>query len=228
LRSVPAGGALFVETDDAFGLLYLHQVLGERPDVRLYDRNGVLFRDPFAAAGLPPRPGESPLAHRTRVELELAERGLMRDAATPATFLGWPGYDVPPRLRLEPVGLTSRITRAVAPLEDDRPVWAAYHDASVREQAERTGNGFALALAATYTLARGERELFLGRRGAAYALFDEAASFARDSASLQNYIGTLYARSGDLERAIAAFERALELRPSSSRARANLAQARGH
>ena len=79
-------------------------------------------------------------------------------------FIGWPGYEVPPRYRLEPVGLLYRVSRRDDPPPDVAAVWRGYREEAVRSQAERVNDGFALGIAATYPLARGERALHLGRR----------------------------------------------------------------
>jgi Flp pilus assembly protein TadD len=98
----------------------------------------------------------------------------------------------------------------------------------VRVQAERTGHSLALALAATYPLARGEDALFRGQRERADAELASAARLGRKTASVHNYIGTLYGKTGDYPRAIAAFERALEIKPFYLRAWNNLALAHEH
>lgn len=225
LQTVPERGVLFVEVDDAFPVLYLKQVLGQRPDVTVYDRSGVMFRDVVAELRPPLRPGEPWRSYRLRVEQAFIDRELGAARPRDIYFLGWPGYDVPALYRLEPVGLLYRICSRSEPVRDAAAVWAGYHEDQVRKQAERLGSSFALAVAATYPLARGERALFHGERERADAELASAARLASETASIHNYIGTLYGRIGDYERAIAAFQRALEIKPFSLRAWNNLALA---
>jgi len=221
LATVPRDGTLFVEGDDAFVLAYLQQVLGERTDVVIYDRNGVMFRDLLDEAGTAPRPGESPLAFRVRRELEwVAQFGDLRAIQ----FMSWPGYSLPAAWRFEPEGLFYRVVRSSrAPLET-RSLWDRYREASVAGAAERTGNPFAGTVAATYPLMRGERALFEGKTDIALREFDRATAIAA-SETIHNYLGTVFGRMGELDRARREFRRALALKPVSVRAWNNLARA---
>lgn len=225
LATVPESAALFVESDDAFPLAYLQQVLGERRDVAIYHRQGFMFRDVVRDVEIAVQPGEPGRSYRIRAEQTFIDRELSRPGSAGVFFLGWPGYEVPPRLRLEPVGLLYRISRADAAQVDDGAVWAGYHERRVRDQAERSGDGFALTIAATYPMARGERALYLGDLERAHAEFDDALRIGRWQAQVHNYIGTLYGRIGDYDRATAMFRRALEVKPTSIRAWNNLAMA---
>jgi len=225
LATVPPGGVLFASTDDAFPVLYVHAVLGERPDVTVHDTNGRLFRDLAREAPVPRRPGESASDWRVRVEQAWIDREMARPDRRAIAFLGWPGYDVPPRYRLEPVGLVWRLSRASDPPLDASAPWAGYRGERVRAQAERTGDGIALAMAAVYPLARGERALYEGDEAEARRRFDEVAERGAASADLVNYVGTLYARRRDWPRAIAWFRRAVDSRPSLIGAWNNLGRA---
>jgi tetratricopeptide (TPR) repeat protein len=140
-------------------------------------------------------------------------------------FLGWPGYEVPPRYLMEPVGLLYRIRPSSDPMEDDAALWASYHERQVREQATRTEDGFALGVAALYVVSRGERLMFLGDRKGAFALFEEASGLGANVSGIQNYVGTLYGRLGEYDLAIRSFRRALEVKPISLLAWNNLAMA---
>ncbi len=213
LGTLPPNSTLFVEADDAFVLTYLHQVLGERPDVTIYHRNGVLFRDLIDEFTIAPLSGEPGRSYRIRTEQSFILNQLSANPARGIYFLGWPGYEAPPGFRLEPIGLLYRVVAQSAPLTDDRSVWTRYHGDSVLVQARRVHDAFGIGLAATYPLARGERQLFLGHRAAAYDAFDEASRIAEATSGIHSYIGTLYGRLGDYDRAIAAFNRAIEIKP---------------
>jgi tetratricopeptide (TPR) repeat protein len=225
LDTVPENGVLFIESADAFGLLYLTLTLGERPDVTIYDRNGKLFRDFHREFPFPRAAGESYLSYRTRAEQAFIDRELTRAGPRAVMFLGWPGYEPPPRYRLEPVGLLYRMRRAEEPMEPADSRWSAYRAAEVAEQALRTGDPVALAIAATYPMARAERAMFDGDRERADALFEEAGRLGSRDSAVQSYIGTIYGRYGDARRAIEWFERAVRVRPSSVGAWNNLALA---
>jgi Tfp pilus assembly protein PilF len=225
LNTVPRGAVLFVESDDAFPLVYLTQVLGERTDLRIYHREGYLFDNVVDELRLPRGRGEPWRAYRVRVEQVFIDRELSRPESPGAYFLGWPGYDVPPRYRMEPAGLLHRIARADAPPPDWDAVWAGYREQRIRAQAERSDNGFGLVAAATYSIARGERALHDGDAAAAHAAFDEARRLGRWTAPVHNYIGTVYGRFGFYDRAIEMFRGAIEAKPSSIAAWNNLAKA---
>jgi len=226
LHGLPAAAVLFVEGDDAFLLAYRIQVLGERPDVTIYDRTGALFHDELRETGSAPRRGEAPQAFRVRRELEYIARELRSERPRPLLFMSWPGYELPPALRFEPEGLFYRVRRSSAAWAEPGPLWGVYHERSIRAQAERLGNPLALTVAATYPLMRGERERFVGDWPAASRSFEEAGRLARSSESIHNYLGTLYGRRGEYARAIEEFERAVEIMPASVRAWNNLALAR--
>lgn len=222
LDGIPRGGTLFVESDDAFPVLYATAVLGERRDVTIYHRRGVLFRD--LAREVAPPPGAPPdwRADRLRVEQAFLGRELMRDPAAEFWFLGWPGYDPPPPFRFEPVGLLFRLAR------EDRPAPAApapSREASVRDAAEREGGTLARAFAAIYPLSRGERALASGDRATAERELDEALSIAGRGSAIPAYVGTVWARAGEMDRAISAFRRAVEGNPAAVRVWENLARA---
>ena len=225
LDTVPRDGVLFVEVDDSFGVLYLRQVLGERPDITVYDRDGTLFDDVVIDLPLPRGAGEPAWSYRMRVEQSFIDRELAGDARREIMFIGWPGYEVPPRYRLEPVGLLYRVSRRDDPPPDVAAVWRGYREEAVRSQAERVNDGFALGIAATYPLARGERALHLGRRQEADTHFADALRLGRHIAGTHNYVGTLYGRIGDYDQAIAAFRRALEIKPVDTGTWNNLALA---
>lgn len=226
LATVPEGGVLFVEGDDAFLLAYLQQVLGERTDVTIYDRNGLLFRDELGEEGAAPVAGENPLLYRVRREQEFVFGELRSAAPRAVMFMTWPGYALPPALRFEPQGLFYRVLPSYASPLDTAVLWNSFHEQSVTEQAVRTKNPFALTVAATYPLMRGERLLFDGHAGEAAMLFDRASALARNSETIHNYLGTIYGRLGDLGRAEREFLEAVRIKPVSIRAWNNLAQAR--
>jgi len=226
LATVPDGGVLFVEGDDAFLLAYLQQVLGERTDLTIYDRNGLMFRDELAEGGSAPVAGEDSLLFRVRREKEFAMNELRSASPRSVMFMSWPGYALPPALRFEPQGLFYRVLPAYASPLETSALWESFHEATVIDQAERTGNPFALTLAATYPLMRGERLLFDGQTDEAARMFDRASGLARNSETIHNYLGTIYGRLGDLDRAQREFLQAVRIKPVSIRAWNNLAQAR--
>lgn len=226
LASVPFGGILFVEGDDLFPLAYLTRILGERPDVTLYDRNGQLLRDLASEPGPPPRAGESPDSYRLRREIERIRFETESGSGRAVCFAMWPGYELPGGLRFEPVGLVYEIRRASDPPRDDRPVWARTHEPEVVREALRVGGSFAIAVAATYPLMRGERELFLGEVARAEAAFEEARGIGADNETVRNTLGVIYARQGRYDRAAEEFEAAIRAKPVSLRAWKNLGRAR--
>lgn len=225
LRSVPAGGVLFVEGMDANGVLYLTQVLGERTDVTVYDRNRTLFRDLLVERPVPPRRGESFLHWRNRAEQSFIDTELSRPDARAVLFLGWPGYEVPSRYRMETRGLLTRIRRAADPPDDTTGLWASYHEADVVAAARRTGDPLAAAVAATYPLQRGEEALRRGDVATAEDLMNRAAEMAGRTARLHSYIGTVWGGRGEYGRAIAALRRAVAIEPTNYVAWNNLALA---
>jgi tetratricopeptide (TPR) repeat protein len=225
LQAVPQDGALFVESDEAFVLLYLVAVLGERSDVALHDRNGRYLHDLAEEIALDPRPGEGWMELRVRRELAFIARELGRMPPRAVCFRGWPGYELPAGHRLEPHGLVHRALPGFAPLLDDATAWRGSHEESVRDHARRSGTAFAEAAAASYAVARGERAMFLGDTTGAQAGLEQASRLGSRDASLQSYIGTVYGRAGDYPRAIAMFRRAVEVDPAHLRAWANLVTA---
>lgn len=225
LGTMPPGSILFVESMDSFGPLYLMNVLGERPDITTYDRLALLFRDLNDEVRIPSLPGESWRDHRMRTEQAFLGRELSRRDPPPIFFLGWPGYDIPPSFRLEPVGLLNRLRRATDPPTDPDPVWARYHDDEVERQALKSGDVFARATAATYEVARGEHALHEGDRAAAIEAFARAGDLGGEFEGIHSYVGTVWGRYGDYPRAIAALERAVAIRPSEYRGWNNLAMA---
>jgi tetratricopeptide (TPR) repeat protein len=194
LRSVPQGGTLIADGDNVFLLQYATQVLGERPDLTLYDRGGHVLRT------LPPG---------------------KETALTEAAFLSWPGYEAPAGLRFRPHGLVYLLERE-GPVASDADFWAEAHEARVRAQAARIGDLLGRTLAASYPILRGERALFEGDGVGAERRFEQARAIAGDSETVRNTLGTIYGRRGDLERAAQEFETALRLKPASPRAAANL------
>jgi Flp pilus assembly protein TadD len=92
-------------------------------------------------------------------------------------------------------------------------------------QATRAADPVALSVAATYPMARAERAIFDGDRVSADRLFAEVDRLAPHDAGLHSYVGIVYARHGDLGKAIEWFRRATEIRPSSYKAWNNLAMA---
>lgn len=226
LATVSPRGVLFVAGDDSFLLAYLVQVLGERPDAKIYDELGLLFEDELREPGTAPQPGEPPLAYRARREREFVLRELSRPEGRRVFFTTWPGYDLPPGLRFEPVGLLYEARRAGEPPRDPVRLWSGYHERRVTEQALRLELPFARTLAAVYPLMRGERELWEGRRLSALEAFDRAARTAGASETIHNYLGTVYGRLGEYELAIREFEAALAAKPVSPRAWNNLGLAR--
>jgi hypothetical protein len=225
LDTVPHDGVLFVEAGDAFGLLYVSQTLGERPDVTIYDRHVNLFRSLRDDFPIAPLRGESFLAHSIRTEQMFIDGELSGADPRAILFLGWPGYPTPPRYRLEPVGLLYRVLPAARPLENTEHLWGSYRAEEAQHQAVRTGDPIALAIAATYVMARAERAIFEEDREAADALFEKAGSLGSADAGVQSYIGTIYGRYGDPARAVLWFRRAVEVRPSYINAWNNLALA---
>ena len=225
LDTVPAGGVLFVESMDAFGVLYLTHVAGERPDVTIYDRTGNLFRNLHEDFPLRKDRGETWLAYRARSEQAFIDRELSRAEPRAVMFRGWPGYEAPPQYRIEPVGLLYRVRPATDPEEDTTRPWTGYRAESVKAYAVRTADPIALSVAATYPMARAERAIFDGDRTSADRLFAEVDGLAPHDAGLHSYVGIVYARHGDLEQAIEWFRRATEIRPSSYKAWNNLAMA---
>jgi hypothetical protein len=225
LATVPRDGLLFVDGDNAFVLAYLQQVLGERSDITIYDRRGLMFRDELAQTGSVRAAGESALAYRVRREQEFIFRQLRNRRPTPVMFMTWPGYALPPGLRFEPVGLFYAVRPGGMPL-DPSPLWARYHESRVRNQALRLDDPFGLALAASYPLMRGERALYEGHRPAAYAWFEQASRLASRSESIHNYLGAIYGRGGEYARAVGELEIAVRIKPVSIRAWNNLARAR--
>jgi len=225
LDTVPPGGVLFVESMDAFGVLYLTQVVGERPDVTIYDRTGNLFRNLHQDVSLKKDRDESWLAFRARSEQTFIDRELRRAEPRAVMFRGWPGYEAPPQYRIEPVGLLYRVRPATDPEEDATALWAAYRDESVTAQAGRTADPIALSVAATYPMARAERAIYDGDRATADRLFAEVDRLAPHDAGLHSYVGIVYARHGDVGQAMEWFRRATEIRPSSYKAWNNLAMA---
>jgi tetratricopeptide (TPR) repeat protein len=225
LATVPEDGVLFVQSDDAFLILYLVQVLGERPDVTIYDRKGALFRSVFEDVS--PLPGGvAGYPYPVVVELAFIQRELSQPEPRDLLFVGWPGYpELSEGFRLEPAGLLFRFRRAGEPAWDDGPTWAGYHEEAILDQARRTGDPFALAIAATYSMARGERALYDGDRERAYRHFDEAVRIAGRTSGVHKHLGTIYARVGDYGRAIASFRHAIEIKPGSIQAWNNLAMA---
>jgi Tfp pilus assembly protein PilF len=226
LATVPDGGVLFVEGDDSFLLAYLQQVGGERTDVTIYDRNGLLFRDELGEEGSALAAGENALLYRVRREQEFVMRELRSAAPRAVLFMTWPGYTLPPALRFEPQGLFYRVLPAYASPLETTALWSSFHEGSVIDQAERTKNPFALTVAATYPLMRGERLLFEGHVADAATAFDRASALARNSETIHNYLGTIYGRIGDLDRAEREFLEAVRIKPVSIRAWNNLARAR--
>jgi len=226
LLTVPENGVLFVEGDDAFLLAYLQQVLGERTDVKIYDRNGLMFADLLREPGSPAFSGESPLLFRVRREQEFIANEPAEPRPRAVLFMTWPGYSLPPAFRFEPEGLFYRVRRSHERPLDTSGLWESYREESVIEQAERTRNPFALTVAATYPLMRGERLLFERRVSEAVSQFDRASRLARSSETIHNYLGTIYGRLGDLPRAEERFLEALRIKPVSIRAWNNLARAR--
>jgi tetratricopeptide (TPR) repeat protein len=225
LDTVPRDGVLFVEAADAFGLLYVAQTLGERSDVTIYDRNANLFRSLRDDFPVPALPGESFVTHRIRAEQMFIDRELSGADPRAILFLGWPGYPTPPRYRLEPMGLLYRILPAARPLENTELLWSSYREEEAAHQAMRTGDPVALAIAATYVMARAERAMFEGDRAAADALFEKAGTLGSADAGVQSYIGTIYGRYGDPAQAVLWFQRAVEVRPSYINGWNNLALA---
>jgi tetratricopeptide (TPR) repeat protein len=226
LASVPAGGTLFVEGDDAFILAYLVRVRGERNDLRIYDRLGLVFPDQLRAAGVERLPGEDAAAWRARAERSYLLEALARPNAPEVRFATWPGYALPAGLRFEPLGLLYAVRRVTDPPADAAPLWAGYRGESVAEQSRRAREPFGLTLAASYPLMRGERALFEGRPHLAAAEFDRASEIAGRSETLHNYLGTIFGRMGDYARAIRELELAATYKPTSIRAWNNLGFAR--
>jgi len=223
LDTVPPDGVLFIVSGDSFGLLYLTQVLGERPDVAIYDRSGSVFRDPLDDASFAPLPGESHRALRIRAEKDLIALELTGTAPRPVMFLGWPSYGFPATYRVEPVGMLHRVHHAGEPPHDDSELWSGYSADGVLRQARRIDEVAALSAAAAYPVARGERALFLGEHDAGVAALTEAQAVAEPVAAMHSYIGTVYGRYGDYPRSVAAFKKAIEVSPTYFRAWNNLA-----
>jgi tetratricopeptide (TPR) repeat protein len=215
LATLPERATLFVDGDDAFVLAYATQVLGERPDVRLVDRRGLLFA---STRFYGPVAGDD--ARRT-LEISEATRG-----SGPVLFMGWPGYELPEGWRFEPRGLFFVASRASEAPSDSASLWARYHESEIAKEAARRPGAFADAVAATYPLMRAEAALARGDRAAAVAGMEEALRRAPRSETILNTIGTTWARRRDLARAIAAFQQAVRVKPQSLRAWLNLAQAR--
>jgi hypothetical protein len=223
LDTLPPDGLLFIVSGDSFGLLYLTQVLGERPDVAIYDRSGSVFRDPLDDTSLEPVPGESHRALRLRAEKDLIALELTGAAPRPVMFLGWPSYAFPTAYRVEPVGLLHRVRHASEPSHDDSELWNGYRADGVLGQARRIDQVAALSAAAAYPVAQGERLLFLGEHDTGVATLTEAQAIAAPVAAIHSYIGTVYGRYGDFPRSIAAFKKAIEVSPTYFRAWNNLA-----
>ena len=160
-----------------------------------------------------------------RREIEIASGELARPDGRPVCFMGWPGYELPAELRFEPEGLFERVVGADAPPGDDGPLWSTYHERDIAASSERDRGAFALSIAATYPLMRGEEALARGRMDAAKTEFDAALARSGESETVLNTIGTTWARRGDLRQAAAMFERAAAAKPASLRAWLNLAQA---
>jgi tetratricopeptide (TPR) repeat protein len=224
LATLPARAILFADGDDAFLLAYATQVLGERPDVTLYDRSGGLFAS-YLVGGPREAPGAVDEERRMRREIEIANAEFARSDGRPIFFMGWPGYELPPELRFEPEGLFEHVVRADAQPGDDGALWSGYHEREVAASAQRDRGAFALSIAATYPLMRGEEALARGRIDAATTEFDAALARSGESETVLNTIGTTWARRGDLRQAAAMFQRAAAAKPASLRAWLNLSQA---
>ncbi|HJQ99683.1 MAG TPA: DUF2723 domain-containing protein [Candidatus Polarisedimenticolaceae bacterium] len=215
LATLPRGSTLFVDGDDAFVLAYATQVRGQRADLILVDRRGLLFSSArFYGGGA----GEQ---ERMAREIAEAER-----ASNPVLFMGWPGYELPSGLRFEPEGLFFRVRRSDELPVDTAPLWSGYHETEIALEAAKRPGAFASAVAATYPLMRAEEALARGRADVAVREMDEALRRAPRSETILNTIGTTWARRGNLVQAVAAFEKAVAAKPQSLRGWLNLAQAR--
>ena len=104
-------------------------------------------------------------------------------------------------------------------------MWSAYRESRIAEQAARTRDPLASTVAATYALMRGERARFEGDGEGTLRHFDRASELAGGRESIHNYLGTIFGRMGDYDRAQREFRRALEILPVSVRAWNNLALA---
>lgn len=200
LATVPRGGLLLFQGDDGFLPWYLRHAKGERPDVTLVDLDGNL--------------GE-------RLDIATA---IAQGATRPVVVTNPPELAMPEGLELRPWGLFLRVARVGDPPLDDAAVWGAYHGASILEQSEAKEDFWGRTVAAWYPIARARRA---PDRASLLRELDEAVRIAPDSEAVRNMAGALAAGSGDLSRAAREFEAATRLKPSSWRAWANLARARG-
>jgi tetratricopeptide (TPR) repeat protein len=226
LATLPERAILFVDGDDAYPLAYVTRVLGRRGDVTIYDRNDTVFESYLGEAARAWAPGVVDVGYRMRRELEVVTVQLRSQRGRRVFFTVWPGYELPGRLRFEPVGLLEEVVVAETPPAEDAPLWSRYREREVADAARREGSIFARTVAAGYPLMRGEEALARGRVEEARHAFEAATALAGDSESVLNAIGTTWARRGDLRSAAELFERATGANPSSQRAWLNLAQAR--
>jgi hypothetical protein len=216
LATLPRGSMLFVDGDDAFVLAYATQVRGERPDVTLVDRRGLLFASARLYGG---GAGDA--------EREGARDRPRRACLEPRPLHGGgQGYELPDGWRFEPEGLFFRVRRSGEPLADTAPLWSSYHEAEIALEAAKRPGAFADAVAATYPLMRAEEALARGRPGRRRPRDGRSASPRPSKRDDPEHDRHDVGRRGDLPRAVAAFERAVAAKPQSLRGWLNLAQAR--
>jgi hypothetical protein len=171
LRELPPDAALAMDGgDDTFyALAYLTEARGLRPDLRLFDRGGVVFRSPYGAdfRGLAK---DAKAARRREVEGRLADSGRLWYSTLNAGLL--PGRE------LRPAGLLRRALRPGAAFPEaaalDEGVVSPRAPGAARRYRER-------ALAAFFDFSRGADALARGDAAAGTARLTLAAARAPDA-----------------------------------------------
>jgi tetratricopeptide (TPR) repeat protein len=225
LRQLPPNATAFVQGDDAFLLAYYTRTLGERPDVTLFDRQGLILEDELDRPGPARLNGETTVDWRLRRELALLGQALQQRSGSTLYFMSWPGYELPVDGLFVPDGLWWHVARRPVEPASSQSLEPADWE-SLADEASKLDDDFARSVAAVYPFMRGEREAFFQGGAAAEIWFDMALRLDPAGEATLNALGTSYGRRGRYAEAVVIFEQLTAAHPASVRGWANLAIAR--
>ena len=231
LRSLPEQAVFMAEGDNqVFLMAYLTAARGERPDLRIVDRDGNLFDDFYGV-----REESTKVFTGDFQEQRLA----VERVAIPRWFHSQPPRSVftsgrtnlPDQImvRQEAMGLVMQLRSrsstpdvpAASPRPPDPDPWSLVEMTAIRQDAPH-GDALTREVAARYWVRSGEGAFERFDLAAMSAAFDSALAIAPASPDLASYLGAFLAQNDMIERSIPLLQQAVRQNPLSVRGWTNL------
>jgi tetratricopeptide (TPR) repeat protein len=200
---------------NTFPLIYLVEVEGVRPDVRIADKYGYIELDLYR--DMPNNPGKP----RTREQREAIESWLIRTSKCPVYFTTKRMSPVP-NAKVVLAGVIYHLLPEGYDYDEDDP-WSRIAYRNI-DGIDAPIDHAAMNIVADYYHARGLRAAESGDMAQAKAEFDRVLEWAWGMREIHNNVASALAETDDLDGAIAIYETAAKMDWTYAPARWNLAR----